>query len=644
MLTLSEIARATGGNISAGGQVLAPGPGHRPHDRSLSIKLSTSAPDGFVVFSHAGDDINTCRDHVRDKLGLPPWQPNGKGNGHASPEKEVAEAVAGLRKAKRSAPEPDPPDPGNPPRVVATYSYVSADGEVLYEVVRMEPKAFRQRRPVAGGGYSYKLGDVKPVLYRLPDLLKYPDATVFLTEGEKDAERLASLDLTATTISGSTTWTPELAEPLRGRDVIVLIDNDTAGATKAEKAAHALHGVAASVRLVLLPELPPGGDVSDYLDTGHSKEQLEQVCLGAPIWQPPDDKAPPPLPLTYYDDFGATAQKNWLLKGIMARGETSAWVGPPGSGKSALLTEITIHCSAQIDWRGHPAKARCGVVIFALERADLYRRRLWAYKQPGSPIAVAGTVIDLLNPDCAAIIASTVREAERHLGLGVGLIVIDTYSKGIAAGGGDEDKARDQNRAAANIGRIKEHLDVHVALVGHTGKDETRGARGSNAHLGDVDVMVQISGDTIAKLAQIVKANDQAARAIAEFRMEPIDLGFDEDGDAKTVWIVSAEHGEISAASVIKAKKKRGLPAVPKAALGELYELIADGETVRRPDDMHVPVGVTCVTLAKWKERLAKRGLINMDGSHRTQVARIHVTLTEAGIIGIWDGFAWPVT
>ena len=96
----------------------------------------------------------------------------------------------------------------------------------------------------------------------------------------------------------------------------------------------------------------------------------------------------------------------------------------------------------------------------------------------------------------------------------VRFIGIDTYAKGIAANGGDEDKARDQNRAAANLREVHARNSTCIALVGHTGKDEFRGARGSNAHLGDVDVMVQISGDTI-KLAQVVKGNDQPERALA---------------------------------------------------------------------------------------------------------------------------------
>ena len=68
--TLQEIARAVRGEAH-GYQVLAPGPGHSHRDRSLSIRLSDSSPDGFVVYSHAGDDWRLCRDHVAAALGLP---------------------------------------------------------------------------------------------------------------------------------------------------------------------------------------------------------------------------------------------------------------------------------------------------------------------------------------------------------------------------------------------------------------------------------------------------------------------------------------------------------------------------------------------------------------------------------------------
>jgi hypothetical protein len=71
------------------------------------------------------------------------------------------------------------------------------------------------------------------------------------------------------------------------------------------------------------------------------------------------------LKLTYFDDCGAYVEKRSILKGIIARGETSAWIAPPGAGKSALLTEISVHCAAQIDWRGHRAKEACGVALWS---------------------------------------------------------------------------------------------------------------------------------------------------------------------------------------------------------------------------------------------------------------------------------------
>ena len=68
-VNLRDLARALGGEVS-GRQVLAPGPGHSPRDRSLAVRLSRSAPDGLLVFSHCADDWRLCREHVGERLGL----------------------------------------------------------------------------------------------------------------------------------------------------------------------------------------------------------------------------------------------------------------------------------------------------------------------------------------------------------------------------------------------------------------------------------------------------------------------------------------------------------------------------------------------------------------------------------------------
>src|SRR3712207_6778709 len=71
-MNLAQLARALGGEVVNRGQqqILCPGPGHSQRDRSLSIRIDPSAPDGFMVNSFAGDPFPTCRDHVKACLGL----------------------------------------------------------------------------------------------------------------------------------------------------------------------------------------------------------------------------------------------------------------------------------------------------------------------------------------------------------------------------------------------------------------------------------------------------------------------------------------------------------------------------------------------------------------------------------------------
>jgi hypothetical protein len=84
MIDLRTIAAALGGEV-CGQQVLAPGPGHSPRDRSLSVTFN---PDGsFVVFSHAGDDPLVCKDHVRKQLGWSPWQPGDEQDRRVHPSR-----------------------------------------------------------------------------------------------------------------------------------------------------------------------------------------------------------------------------------------------------------------------------------------------------------------------------------------------------------------------------------------------------------------------------------------------------------------------------------------------------------------------------------------------------------------------------
>jgi putative DNA primase/helicase len=87
MFDTRSVARALGGEVVGGRQVLAPGPGHSRKDRSLSVRLNPNAPDGFLVHSHAGDDPLVCKDYVRSKLGWPQWQPGDERDRTIHPQK-----------------------------------------------------------------------------------------------------------------------------------------------------------------------------------------------------------------------------------------------------------------------------------------------------------------------------------------------------------------------------------------------------------------------------------------------------------------------------------------------------------------------------------------------------------------------------
>jgi len=175
---------------------------------------------------------------------------------------------------------------GNSPE--ATYDYRDEQGNLLYQVCRYPRKQFLQRRPNGASGWIWNLRGVRRVLYRLPYLVADADAPVYVTEGEKDADRLGRGGLIATTNSGGAgKWRKEYAEALQGRDVVILPDNDEPGRKHAQQVARSLHGKARSVKVVELPGLPEKGDISHWLATGHTAEELEAVVEAAPEWQPP---------------------------------------------------------------------------------------------------------------------------------------------------------------------------------------------------------------------------------------------------------------------------------------------------------------------------------------------------------------------
>lgn len=168
-------------------------------------------------------------------------------------------------------------------RVVACYDYRAEDGSLLFQVQRFEPKKFVQRRP-NGNGWEYKVQGTRQVPYRLPELVAAPlSSTIYIVEGEKDADRLAALGLVATCNSGGAgKWKSCHAEHLKDRPVILIPDNDDAGRMHVQKVAKSLKGIAAHVQIMDLAGLPDKGDVSDWFDAGGTLEQLNAMPTVSP--------------------------------------------------------------------------------------------------------------------------------------------------------------------------------------------------------------------------------------------------------------------------------------------------------------------------------------------------------------------------
>ena len=166
-------------------------------------------------------------------------------------------------------------------RIVATYDYHDEQGVLLYEVVRFEPKDFRPRLPDGAWG----LGAARRVLYRLSTLAGQP--TIYVVEGEKDADALADVGLAATTSpGGASAWRSDYADQLRAltpTQVVVLPDNDPAGEGYATAVTAALVALKVPVRVVRLPNLAPKGDVSDWLTAGGTREALEALVQDTPL-------------------------------------------------------------------------------------------------------------------------------------------------------------------------------------------------------------------------------------------------------------------------------------------------------------------------------------------------------------------------
>jgi hypothetical protein len=181
--------------------------------------------------------------------------------------------------------------------IIKEYDYQDQAGKLVYQVCRTDTKEFPQRRPDPAnpGKWIWGIKGVPRYPYRLPELLKAE--TVLIPEGEQDCDRLAAVGFTSTCNSGGAgNWPSEINQYFKGKSVVILPDNDNPGRDHALKVARNLHGVATSIKVLALPDLPEKGDVSDWLATVGTVEQLQALVEATPEFDPANALSPVQVP------------------------------------------------------------------------------------------------------------------------------------------------------------------------------------------------------------------------------------------------------------------------------------------------------------------------------------------------------------
>lgn len=287
--------------------------------------------------------------------------------------------------------------------IVATYTYHDEGGAHLFDVVRFAPKDFRQRR----GDGTWKMSGVRRVLYRLPEL--QGQTTVYITEGEKDADHLRTLGLTATTNPGGAgKWKPEYVQQLRAaavERVVILPDNDEPGRQHAEGVARSCHAAGLQAKIVYLPDLPPKGDISDWLSVhGRGKDDIHTLTKATAIYTPaPEVKTSLTLPsaervrrqpvITFLDTV-QPEQVDWIWPGRLARRKYTLLAGEPGLGKTYLYLDASARISNHGTFPDGTRAPHGRVLILTAEDglSDTIRPRLDALGADTTRIAVLEAV------------------------------------------------------------------------------------------------------------------------------------------------------------------------------------------------------------------------------------------------------------
>ena len=373
-------------------------------------------------------------------------------------------------------------------KIVSTYDYVDEAGKLLSQVVRYLPKSFSQRKPNGAGDWLYSLNGVRRVLYNLPGVIAAAVAhqTIYIVEGEKDADALIAMGLTATTsIGGAGSWRDEYASFLRGAAVVVVQDKDEAGYKHAVDIVRSLTPVVASLRVV---EAKAGKDVSDHLAEGWTTDDLLPASRFA---TPPLQQAPVLTWRTAREIALETPEQvDWVVTGYAARGAITDWSAKVKTGKTSLMLVMARSVAYGESFLGIET-AQGPVVILTEERPPTFRSALGRWGLLDSDDLHVLYRREARGMEWPSIVAAAV---EKCIAVRAILLVIDTFADWAQLG---PDQENDAGAASIAMRPVQDAAEqgLAVLLSRHDRKmggliGET--ARGSSAIAGKADILVDI--------------------------------------------------------------------------------------------------------------------------------------------------------
>lgn len=376
-------------------------------------------------------------------------------------------------------------------RESAVYPYRDEHGDVAYEVVRYEPKDFRVRRPRPEGGYEWNLRGIARVPFRLPDLVRAAKAgeTIYIVEGEKDALTLAKYGLLATTNAGGAgKWEPAWATYFAGATVVILPDNDVPGREHADAVLASLQATAGRVRIIELPDLPPKGDVSDWLTLGHSIDELRSLARATANEEPTVAEAGRTLKTgarrlsEWLTEVHLLTQPRTLLPHLVVEGRVTLLSGREKIGKSTLVAAAVAAASQGALVLGDPLERRVTTLWYSLDEhvSDTVRRFERLAADP------ARIIVNREPRQLADVLAALAADLEQFAP--IDLVVVDTLSRILSASGVDPNSSREVEPLMTQLVDLCHARDVAAILLYHTGKSgiEYRGSTAFGATVDDI--------------------------------------------------------------------------------------------------------------------------------------------------------------